>query len=172
MFQNNYGNWGGKKATSECTHIKVLVVYRVCVDTLYACVLLLSCFSFFFLSLLLLAFPLAEKAERRRAISIESVRAVAVQSLVRRSGPERDPSDRLSIFHSLFSRLLIWCFAFIFNLKISCRDDEQIISSVTRKAVIVPSKYPRDTVRLAGVRSRKKKNFFRIPVRSWISLSF
>lgn len=153
------------------THQGVGSISGLCGHTLRLCITSFL-FFFFFLPSLLLAFPLAEKAERRRAISIESVRAVAVQSLVRRSGPERDPSDRLSIFHSLFSRLLIWCFAFIFNLKISCRDDEQIISSVTRKAVIVPSKYPRDTVRLAGVRSRKKKNFFRIPVRSWISLSF
>ena len=108
----------GQKRLSECTHIKVsVVVYRVCVDTLYACV----CVFYFFLSCLsflpwpLLAFPLAGKAERRRAISIESVRAVAVQSLVRWSGPERDPSDCLSLSlhhsHSL-SRLLIPCLLF------------------------------------------------------------
>ncbi len=100
------------------THQGVGSVSSLCGHTLRLCVIsflffyFVFCFVFFFLPSLLLAFPLAEKAERRRAISIESVRAVAVQSLVRRSGPERDPSDRLSLFHSLFFSVVDLVFLF------------------------------------------------------------
>lgn len=93
---------------------QTIVVYLVYVDTvssIYACLFGFPPFFFLLFLFLFLWYPplvffvfffMLQKGRRDvgAPISIESVRAVAVRSLVRRSGPERDPSDSRS--HLLF----------------------------------------------------------------------